>query len=151
MNQTDPSQGSVSATVLVADDDPNDRALLRYAAAVANPDFVLRFVQNGIEALQFLKGEKPFGERSHQAPLRLVVLDVKMPKMGGLEVLDWLKHSEGFHELKTVILSGYDGPDIAAAVKSAGAIYCRKPVSVEPWVEFIRGLDALLKQQAVEH
>jgi CheY-like chemotaxis protein len=135
-------------TVLVADDDQNDRSLLRYAAAMVNPGFTLQFVHDGAELLEYLKAEGQFKDRDAYPLPGLLVLDVGMPKISGLEILLWLAASEKFRDLKVVMLTGSDDPEAVALARNANASYFRKIGGLDFWVELVRGLEGRLKEVA---
>jgi CheY-like chemotaxis protein len=94
-----------SFTILVAEDDPNDALLLRRALKKNNIDNPVQIVSDGEEAIDYLQGNGKYADR-HQFPRpRFVILDLKMPRMGGLEVLDWLKQNPRFQVIPTLVLS----------------------------------------------
>jgi DNA-binding response OmpR family regulator len=94
-----------NGTILVADDDANDVFFLRRAFKKAGYDFMVVDVPDGERAIQYLSGAEGFSDRS-QFPLpSLLILDLKMPKMNGFEVLEWIKDQSRFVGMKVVVLS----------------------------------------------
>jgi CheY-like chemotaxis protein len=80
-----------SLTILVAENDPNDVVFLQKAFkknAIASPVF---FCESGEELIAYLKGEGQFSDRSEYPFPRVLITDLKMPRCGGFEVLQWLK------------------------------------------------------------
>src|SRR3954468_18875925 len=92
--------------LLAADDDPNDRELFRLAAKAEHVPVKIQPVNDGQEAIDYLQGIEQFTNRLLYPFPDMVVLDLKMPRMTGLEVLDWLRQHPGCCRLPTVMLSG---------------------------------------------
>src|SRR5881394_2254021 len=79
-------------TVLHVDDDPNDTALLQVACAKACVDFELQNIGDGEQAMEYLSGSGKYGDRSRYRLPGLVLLDLKMPKATGLDILVWIRN-----------------------------------------------------------
>ena len=91
--------------ILVAEDDENDIFLMQKAferAGVPNP---VQIVRNGQEAIDYLSGVGPFGQRDKHPLPGLVLLDLKMPWMDGFDVLKWLRGRAQFNMLPVVVLT----------------------------------------------
>src|SRR3989442_985353 len=109
--------------ILLAEDDPNDVLLIRRAFEpnhVANP---VQVVRDGEEALAFLSGQAPFAARQrHPLPV-LMLMDLKMPRNSGLEVLEWVRQPPGLKRLPIIVLtSPNQSPDINRGAASAPAV-----------------------------
>src|ERR1041384_4672956 len=79
-----------SATLLIAEDDENDLFFLQRAFEAANVKNPIRVVRDGQEAIEYLSGAGNFADRV-QFPLpHLFMLDLKMPRKTGIDVLEWL-------------------------------------------------------------
>jgi CheY-like chemotaxis protein len=117
-------------TVLLVEDDLNDIFLVKRAfkkARIMNP---LQVVTDGEEATRYLKGEGRYADR-HMFPLpKLIVMDIKMPRKSGFEVLEWLKTGE--HTLRripvVVVSSSGESGDINRAYELGANAYMIKPV-----------------------
>lgn len=123
--------------VLLVEDNPADVELTRRALAranLANPVFV---VSDGAEALDFLFGQGAFEERGLQNP-RMVLLDLKLPRVNGLEVLSAVKADPRTRGLPVVVLtSSREAPDVAEAYRLGANSYIVKPVSFEAFVDAV--------------
>ena len=129
--------------ILYAEDDPNDVFLLQLAfkeAAIPNP---LQIVTDGQEAMDYLaKVEASANRRRYPAPC-LVLLDIKMPRITGLEVLAWMRGRPKLRALPVIIFSASDLPsDRAQAVKIGANAYVVKPATIEERVEFAQAIAA---------
>ena len=91
-------------TILVADDDVNDVFFLKRAFKKAGFDFTVLDVPDGEHAIQYLSGTDGFADRSRFPLPKLLILDLKMPKVNGFEVLAWIKEQPAFQSMKVVVL-----------------------------------------------
>src|SRR5262249_49415307 len=115
-------------TVLLAEDDPNDRRLFQLALRRNKKPIQVLEVADGMEVIQYLKGEGKFSARDKFPFPNLLILDLKMPRMTGLEVLHWLRHKPEFAQLCTVMLSGSGlDKDVAEAYRLGVNSYFKKP------------------------
>src|SRR5260370_42523426 len=87
---------NIEFTVLLAEDDPNDRRLFQLALRRNQKPIQVFEVADGMEVIQYLKGEGKFAARDKFPFPNLLILDLKMPRMTGLEVLHWLRHKPEF-------------------------------------------------------
>lgn len=131
------------ATVLLAEDDPDDILLTHLAfekARLANP---LQVVRDGEEAIAYLKGEGRFADRTRYPFPILLLLDLKMPKMHGFEVLEWLKRQPELHRLPVAVMtSSDDDPHIAKAYQLGADSYLIKPPDAEALLALVQRLHA---------
>jgi CheY-like chemotaxis protein len=124
--------------ILVAEDDENDAYFLKRAFLRAGINAPIEFVENGEKAIAYLA--RP---REEEALPKLMLMDLKMPGMGGFEVLKWLRGQEWVGQLPVVILSssGYQ-PDIDLAHELGANGYVVKPVGLENMLEVVRDIEA---------
>jgi CheY-like chemotaxis protein len=126
--------------ILLVDDDPNDVELTLRALAehhLANPVVVLR---DGAEALDYLQRRGPLTEANGRQPV-VILLDLKMPKVNGLDVLQALKRDEVLRIIPIVMLtSSREENDLVASYRLGVNAYVVKPVSFQEFVSAIRGL-----------
>src|SRR2546428_6816330 len=78
-------------TVLHIDDDPNDTELLRAATRRAKTQFHLHNVEDGEEAMAYLSGAGNYADRCRYPLPALILLDLKMPRVTGFEILKWIR------------------------------------------------------------
>jgi len=134
---------NVPKTVLVAEDDASDAFLLQRAFETAGLSCSLLRVTDGQEALDYLSGAKGYSDRQKYPLPDLLLLDLKMPRMGGFEVLHWLQRSREFSLLPTVVLSssGLD-EDRAKAHKLGSRAYYVKPTAFSDLVSLVLEMNA---------
>src|ERR1041385_4413645 len=97
-------------TILVAEDNPEDAFLLKRAFLQAGINVRLDFVQDGEEVIHYLKGENGFSDRTAFPFPTLLLLDLKMPRLDGFDVLRWLQGQGGLRRLPVTVLSSSDQP-----------------------------------------
>jgi CheY-like chemotaxis protein len=95
-------------TVLLVEDDLNDIFLVKRAFKRANLVNPLQVVTDGCEAVQYLIGEGKYADRQAHPLPDLIVMDLKMPRKTGLEVLEWLKKDGSLKRIPVVIVSSSD-------------------------------------------
>jgi CheY-like chemotaxis protein len=114
--------------VLVAEDNEADLALLREAVRRNSMDVRLREVSEGPEVIRYLCGDGPFADR-HAFPMPdVLLLDLKMPKLSGFDVLHWLREHPECSRLPAIIISGSGlEKDIEKAYALGANTYFEKP------------------------
>ena len=130
-------------TVLLAEDDPDDVLLTQLAferARLANP---LQIVRDGEEAINYLRGDGDFADRERFPFPILLLLDLKMPKVDGFQVLDWLREQSDLPQLPVAIMTSSDhDPDINRALTLGAASCLKKPPSATTMLELVHRLHA---------
>src|SRR5437763_9416115 len=86
------SPAKAPVVVLHVDDDPNDTALLQAAGRKAEANFDLHNVEDGDEAMDYLCGREKYSDRARYRLPALVLLDLKMPRATGFEILRWIRN-----------------------------------------------------------
>jgi len=125
----------VNKTILLVEDDPDDAELAIMALSESRLVNEIKHVWDGEEALQFLRDE------SQQSLPQLILLDLKLPKVSGLEVLKQIRSSPRTNRLPVVILTSSDeDQDIAACYDSGVNSYIRKPIDFDQFTECVKQL-----------
>jgi CheY-like chemotaxis protein len=131
------------ATVLLAEDNEDDALLTEIAfkkARLANP---LQVVKDGVEVIAYLKGDSRFSDRVRYPFPMLLLLDLRMPKVNGFEVLSWLQaHPEITHLPVAVMTSSVDEPDMDRAYELGADSYLIKPPNAEALLALVQRLKA---------
>jgi CheY-like chemotaxis protein len=123
----------------MADDDPDDRYLAKTAFEEAKVPCVVQFVENGVEALDYLQRRgkyKEVGEFPH-----LVLLDLNMPRKDGRQVLQEIKDSAMLRHIPVIIFSTSKSPDEIRQLYLMGAnSFIIKPSSFDKLLEVTRNI-----------
>jgi CheY-like chemotaxis protein len=121
-----------SGHILVAEDDLTDAYFFQRAFKRAGIPVTLHFVRDGKEVLGYLQGEGQFADRAAHPLPQLLLLDLKMPRLDGFEVLEWVRKQPEFNDLQLVIFSSSGEPkDINRAYGLGANWYLVKPHSME--------------------
>jgi CheY-like chemotaxis protein len=127
-------------TILLADDDPDARALLRDAVSAAGLPWRVRETSSGTEALDYLRRRGPFAAAPRPG---LICLDVEMPGLSGHEVLKAVRADGELADIPVLIVTALDDPAEEERALANGADYFAvKPVSPEAFVSAARALAA---------
>jgi len=128
--------------ILVAEDDPTDAFFLQRAFGKTGLPVGLKFVRDGQEAIDYLRGEPPFGDRSAHPLPQLLLLDLKMPRLNGFEVLHWLKTQPGLKRLLVIVFSSSaETGDINRAYDLGANSYLVKPHATEQLLELVNRVE----------
>ena len=109
-------------SILLAEDSKEDIVIFRYAYKEARLPNTLQVVKDGVEAVEYLEGKgDSYGNRELHPFPRLLLLDLRMPKIPGLEVLKFVRKHAEWAELVVVIFSTSDQPaDVEGAKRARG-------------------------------
>jgi CheY-like chemotaxis protein len=127
--------------VLIVDDNPNDRFLLRHAFEKAELPCKVVEAADGQEAINYLAGEPPYSDRMRYPLPDLVVLDLHMPNLNGFEVLEWLRARVELHHFHVAVLSSSSHQEDHEQVRALGAHdYHVKPSDMTSWTRLAQHL-----------
>ena len=128
-------------TILLIEDNPSDIELTRRALDRSRVSNELVVVQDGQEALDYLFGSGPYAGRDAAALPGVALLDLKLPKVPGLEVLRAIRDDPRTRRLPVVILtSSNEEQDVSCGYDLGVNSYIQKPVDFERFAEAIRTL-----------
>lgn len=127
------------AVILLAEDEEDHVLLIRRAFAQANIPNPLHVVWNGQEAIAYLKGEGKYANREEYPLPDLFLLDLKMPRVNGFEVLQWLRSQPGLAPLRVLVLTSSDAiRDVNEAYKLGANSFLVKPIDFQDFTQLSR-------------
>lgn len=125
--------------ILIAEDNPDDVFLLKRALKRNGADANVFFVGDGQEAIDYLRGEPPYDDRVLYPFPSVVYTDLKMPRVGGLEVVKWLKEHPDCGIIPIIVLTAsQQDEDIQHAYQLGANAYLVKPTTLDQLTEMIR-------------
>ncbi len=143
MNTKNEKSGNLERyTILLVEDDPNDIILIKRAfgkASVVNP---IQVVEDGEEAIAYLTGKDPYSNREKYPLPILMLLDLKLPRKSGHEVLEWLRSQPGLRRVTVVVLTASQQiNDINRAYDLGANSYLVKPVTFDGLLDMVKTLN----------
>jgi two-component system response regulator len=141
-------------TILLVEDNPDDVELTLRAFKKNNIANGVVIARDGVEALDYLFGTGAYAARDTNDTPRIILLDLKLPKLDGLQVLERLRKDERTRLTPVVILtSSKEEHDLVSGYKTGANSYVRKPVDFNQFVEAVRhiGLYWLLINEVPNH
>jgi len=133
-----------SPLILLVENNRDDIVLIRRAFERAGRGDQVRSVTTGMEAVAYLSGDPPYGDRGQYPLPGLVLLDIKMPGMDGFEVLQWIRRQWELSHLCVVMLTSSDEiRDANRAYKLGADSFLVKPLDFENAGDLGRSLDAM--------
>jgi CheY-like chemotaxis protein len=128
-------------TILMADDDPDDRQLAREAFEEAKLANDLRFVEDGVELLDYLHRRGKYADPASSPRPGIILLDLNMPRKDGREALQELKQDPRFRAIRVIVLTTSKAEeDILRTYNLSAASYITKPVTFESLVDVVKTL-----------
>ena len=122
----------IAAEIILVEDNPSDADLIKRALNKNNVANKILHLKDGQEVLQYLFGEGQWKGRTTANTPKVILLDLKMPKVSGIEVLKKIKSNEETRSIPVVILtSSKEDPDIKECYKLGVNSYVVKPVGFE--------------------
>lgn len=125
--------------ILLVDDSDSDIALLRQAFSKAGMQYPLQVVRDGVDAMSYLLGRGEFADRGTYPMPSILIIDVNMPRLNGLELLTWLRTQPEFSHLMVIVLTGDARIEAVNHAYHLGAnSYLMKPMRHEDLVDLIQ-------------
>ena len=129
-------------TLLLADDNEDDivffERALEESAQRAGVPVRLQITRDGEQALAYLNGEGEFGDRDKHPFPQIIVTDLKMPRVSGLDVLSWLKDHDEYQRIPKILLSGScEECEVDEAYRLGVNTYFQKPSSARDYNELV--------------
>src|SRR5688572_13731477 len=122
--------------ILLVEDNPRDEAFTLRPLAMNNIVNILTVVRDGAEALEYLFGTGAYADRDMSVVPQVVLLDLKLPKVDGLEVLRRMRSDPRTARLPVVIFtSSSEEEDVISSYSLGANSYVRKPVDFEHFLE----------------
>lgn len=130
-----PQQTTVSGfLILLVEDEESDAIALRRALKRHGVNAPVTWVKDGLEALHYLQSEEPF------IPMpELIIMDLRMPRMSGLELLAWLRDRPSLRSIPTIVMSSSSSAqDIQQAYALGAHTYTVKPSDFGSLVKLVK-------------
>ena len=134
---------SLQSVILLAEDEANDVFLMKRAFAKVKLINPMEVVSDGELAISYLKGTGQFHDREKYPLPMLILLDLKLPRRSGLEVLAWIREQEPpIRRIPVVVLtSSKQSNDINRAYELGANSYLVKPVAFEGLLDMVKALE----------
>ena len=125
-------------TILLADDSEDDLSFMRHACQAAHFKASLQTVNDGEEAIAYLKGEGIYADRTKFPLPAVLLLDLNMPKLNGFEVLAWVRAQPVLKRLSIIVLtSSSRREDVERAFDVGASSYLVKPVAMAALIAMV--------------
>ncbi len=135
------SKERISVTILVAEDDEDDRLIISETLAEAGLANEIKFVADGEELMAYLKGEGVYDDPYLYPRPGLILLDINMPRKSGPEALREIKADPELERIPVFVLTTSDAEeDIHSTYELGSSSFIQKPVSLEALVDRVRTL-----------
>ena len=131
----------MNESILIVDDNPDDAALIKRAVLSLHPKSTVRWLSGANELKVWLEGEGEFADREKFPYPCLILLDLRMPEMNGLELLEWLKDQPKHSKIPVIAVSSFDRQrEIRKSYQLGAKTFLSKPISAEELRTAIRSL-----------
>ncbi|HEY9735478.1 MAG TPA: response regulator [Trichocoleus sp.] len=129
------------ATILLVEDDPGDVFRIQRAFNKANAIAPLEVVTDGEQAIHYLQGQGVYQDRDRYPLPVLMLLDLKLPRYSGFEVLSWLREKSDLRHLPVVVLTSSEyQADIDRAYALGANSYLAKPPDTDTLLEMVKAV-----------
>jgi len=130
-------------SILLIEDDSNDILFIQRAFRQVDGDYPIHIVKDGDEAVDYLSGKEKYADRDSYPLPALVLLDLKLPRRSGIEVLSWMRQQPVLRRTPVVVLtSSQESTDVNRTYDVGVSSYLVKPVSFDALATMIAAMDA---------
>lgn len=138
----------LTESILLVEDDDNDVYFMKRAFKRAGITHALRVAEDGQKALEYLRGSGEFADRKKSPLPRLILLDLRLPFLPGLDLLRWIRDQPSLRTLIVIILtSSKEDADIDQAYRRGANAYLVKPSDADRLLAMVESIrDFWLKQ-----
>jgi len=134
--------------VLAVEDESSDAEFIQRVGAQSPLAASFRLLRSAEEARIYLDGDEPYADRSQFPVPNLILLDLKLRRMSGLELLRWIRHNPAFRSMPVVVLSGSaNATDLNRAYELGIDAYIMKPVDLKGLAATLSGVLVTLASQ----
>jgi len=131
----------ITKPILMVEDDENDVFFFQRAMDKAGMAIPLQVAKDGQEAIEYLKGAGKFADRSEFPLPALLLLDLKLPYVMGLDVLKWIRQQPDLPLIVLILSSSQERADIAKAYRLGANGYLVKPPEVSKLQNLVRSIN----------
>lgn len=136
--------------LLLVEDDMADQQLLLRAVERGQVNFDVRIVEDGEEALDYLKRQGKYAQKDAAPRPRLILLDISMPRLNGKKLLSQIKHNIAWSTIPTIVFSTSTREcDIRETSYLGAAAYIAKPTEPDKLVEILQNIEAFWMRTAI--
>jgi CheY-like chemotaxis protein len=129
-------------TILLVEDDENDVLLIQRAFRKARLSNPVQVVRDGEQAINYLTGDPPYSDRDSSPLPAVILLDLKLPRVSGHEVIKWLRAQPDLRRIPIVVLtSSKESADVNRAYDLGANSYLVKPVQFDALLEMVKNID----------
>jgi len=130
-----------SPTILFAEDSDNDTLLIRCGFEKARFPFSFQFVEDGVEAVQYFTGKGKFADRERYPVPSVLLTDLRMPRMDGFELLEWVRGQAEWRNLPVIVVTGSNQVQDRKRAMDLGAnFYIVKDLLMRPSQELLEAI-----------
>lgn len=130
-------------SILLVEDDSNDILIIKSAIHKIKFNVLLKIIENGEDAIAYLSGDGQYNDRTQFPIPNLILIDLKLPRKSGHEILEWLGNQKELKRIPKIVLSSsLRSIDINRAYDLGVNSYLAKPSSFDSWLNIIKNIQS---------